>query len=210
VRALLSPERASLNFPRRESSWVVLRDYVALGVQHLLTGADHILFVLGLLLLVHGLRARLWALTAFTLGHSVTLCLSALSIVRLPQAPVEIGIAASLLVVALQVLEQRTSDPKVTRRAWLLASGFGLLHGLGFASALLETGLPAHAVPLALFGFNLGVELGQLLVVVVLAPVLFVMGKLRSSRARVVAAYTIGGLAAMWCIERALLLFAPA
>jgi len=207
VRALLSAERTSLTFPRRESSWVVLRDYVALGVEHLLTGADHILFVLGLLLLLPGLRARLLALSAFTLGHSVTLCLSALSIVRLPQAPVEIGIAVSLLVVALEVLEQQSAGGQAARRAWLMASGFGLLHGLGFASALRETGLPAHAVPLSLFGFNLGVELGQLLVVLVLAPLLFALGKLRSTRVRVVAAYAIGGLAAQWCIERTLVLF---
>lgn len=231
VRTLLSAERTSLTFPRRESGWAVLRDYVALGVTHLLTGPDHILFVLGLLLLVHGLKARLWALTAFTLGHSVTLCLSALSVLRLPQAPVELGIAASLLVVALEVLASRGSAPRPVRRAWLLASAFGLLHGLGFASALLESGLPRHAVPLSLFGFNLGVELGQLLVVLVLSPMLFALERLgvparaaaaglrpfatsgarsraqRADRVRAVAAYSIGALAAMWFIERALLLF---
>ena len=258
VRALLSAERTSLTFPRRESSWALLRDYVALGVQHLVTGPDHILFVLGLLLLVRGLRARLLALTAFTLGHSVTLCLSALSVIRLPQAPVELGIAVSLLVVALEVLAQREGDLRALRRVWLLASGFGLLHGLGFASVLLEAGLPKHAVPLSLLGFNLGVELGQLLVVLLLAPLLWALEKLRvegrdssapergvngrgssapergdegrgssapergvegrgssaperrSRRVRVLAAYSIGALAAMWCIERALLLCAQA
>jgi hydrogenase/urease accessory protein HupE len=230
VRALLSAERTSLTFPRRESSWALLRDYVALGVQHLLTGPDHILFVLGLLLLVRGLRARLWALTAFTLGHSVTLCLSALSVIRLPQAPVELGIALSLLVVALEVLAQREGELRAPRPVWLLASGFGLLHGLGFASALVEAGLPKHAVPLSLLGFNVGVELGQLLVVLLLAPLLWALEKLcvqgrgasaqepsvegraastheqRSRRVRVLAAYSIGALAAMWCIERALAL----
>jgi hydrogenase/urease accessory protein HupE len=216
IRVLLSPERTSLVVPARESRWVVLRDYVALGVEHLLTGADHILFVLGLLLLVRTLRARLVALTAFTLGHSITLCLSALSVIHLPQAPVEIGIAASLLVVALEVLEQRRDPADATRRSWAMASGFGLLHGLGFASALVETGLPAHAVPLSLFGFNLGVELGQLLVVAVILSASFVLQKLhvtsvvRNQRARAIAAYTIGGLAAMWCIERTMLLFTRA
>jgi hypothetical protein len=208
VRSLLSAERTSLTFPRRESAWAVLCDYVALGVQHLLSGPDHILFVLGLLLLVRGLRARLLALTAFTLGHSVTLCLSALSVVRLPAAPVELGIAASLLVVALEVLAQRGGEARAVRRAWLLASGFGLLHGLGFASALIQAGLPKHAVPLSLLGFNVGVELGQLLVVLLLAPLLWALEQLRSERTRGVAAYSIGALAAMWCIERALVLFA--
>lgn len=214
IRALLSPQRTSLVIPERESRWGVLRDYVTFGFEHLLTGPDHILFVLGLMLLVRGLRARLLALTAFTLGHSVTLCLSALSILRLPQAPVEIGIAASLLVVALEVLEQRRDSPDVARRAWLMASSFGLLHGLGFASALVDTGLPAHAVPLSLFGFNLGVELGQLAVVFAVLCTTFVLAKLNlakraaSPRARVVAAYAIGGLAAMWCLERTLSLFA--
>lgn len=213
IRALLSPQRASLLIPERESGWGVLRDYVTLGVEHLLTGTDHILFVLGLMLLVRGLRARLLALTAFTLGHSVTLCLSTLSILRVPQAPVEIGIAASLVVVALEVLEQHRDAADVARRSWLMASSFGLLHGLGFASALIDTGLPAHAVPLALFGFNLGVELGQLAVVVALLCTTFVLGKLfvaehaTGHRARVVAAYAIGGLAAMWCIERTLSMF---
>jgi hydrogenase/urease accessory protein HupE len=216
IRVLLSPQRTSLIVPERESRWVVLRDYVALGVEHLLTGADHILFVLGLFLWVRGAGARLLALTAFTLGHSATLCLSALSVIRLPQGPVEIGIALSLLVVALEVLEQRRGDEQASRRPWLMASGFGLLHGLGFASALVETGLPSHAVPLALFGFNLGVELGQLLVVGALACGSLLLGKLsvvqhaRSQWARVVVAYAIGGLAAMWCIERTLSLFARA
>ncbi|MEY4513158.1 MAG: hypothetical protein RLZZ450_5280 [Pseudomonadota bacterium] len=216
IRVLLSPQRTSLVIPARESRWGVLRDYVTLGVQHLLTGPDHILFVLGLFLLMRSLRARLVALTAFTLGHSVTLCLSALSVVRVPQAPVEIGIAASLLVVALEVLEQRDEGAHVARRAWVMASGFGLLHGLGFASALIDTGLPAHAVPLSLFGFNLGVELGQLLVIAALVSVMFVLGKLHLTeratgpRMRIVAAYTIGGLAAMWCIERTLSLLAEA
>lgn len=213
IRVLLSPQRTSLVIPERESRWRVLVDYVTLGVEHLLTGPDHILFVLGLLLLLRGLRARLLALTAFTLGHSVTLCLSALSILRVPQGPVELGIAASLVVVALEVLEHRSDAERVARRSWLMASSFGLLHGLGFASALIDTGLPAHAVPLSLFGFNLGVELGQLAVVLALVTTMFLLGKLRLTerlshpRARAAAAYAIGGLAAMWCIERALSLF---
>lgn len=219
VRALLSPEHPSLLVPRVESAREVLRDYTGLGIQHLLGGADHGLFVLGLLLLVRGLRARLLALSAFTLGHSITLCLAALSVIRVPQAPAELGIAVSLLVLALEALApQRDARPdsQVARRAWLLAGGFGLLHGLGFASALSETGLPSHAVPLALFGFNLGVELGQLLLVSLLAPCLYWADRidarnaaagprprfLASATLRGATAYGIGACAAMWCIER--------
>jgi hydrogenase/urease accessory protein HupE len=212
VRALLTPEHPSLVVPQRESALEVLRDYVGLGIGHLLSGPDHILFVLGLLLLVRGLRARLLALTAFTLGHSVTLCLSALSVIQLPAAPVELGIAASLLVLALEVLAVRSSDAAgpLARRASVMAGSFGLLHGLGFASALADTGLPPHAVPLSLFGFNLGVELGQLLVVTALLPCLWLARGLQTSRRerlRSGAAYGIGALAAMWCLERALILF---
>ena len=220
VRALLSPEHPSLLIPRASSALEVLRDYTGLGIQHLLGGADHALFILGLLLLVRGLRARLLALTAFTLGHSVTLCLAALSVIRVPQAPVELGIAVSLLVLALEALAPPRigqSDRQGMRRAALLAGGFGLLHGLGFASALSETGLPAHAVPLSLFGFNLGVELGQLLLVSLLAPCLYWAGRFDAGYSQVrarerkgtaprlqrVVAYGIGACAAMWCIERA-------
>ncbi|MDB4975546.1 MAG: HupE/UreJ family protein [Myxococcaceae bacterium] len=212
VRALLSPAQPSLTLPRRESSLEVLRGYTGLGISHLLGGADHLLFVLGLMLLVRALPERLFALTAFTLGHSLTLCLSALSVIALPQAPVEVGIAASLVVLALDVLHPRVDSRRRKARVSLMATGFGLLHGLGFASALRETGLPAHAVPLALLGFNLGVELGQLLVVLALAQVLYVARRLTEAQpryeglvrsTRVVTAYAIGALAAMWCLERA-------
>ena len=207
VRALLSPAQPSLIIPRRVGPLEVFMDYLGLGVTHLLGGPDHILFVLGLLLLVRTLRARLLALTSFTLGHSITLCLSALSIIHLPQAPVEVGIALSLVVLALELLSRSAQERQTrhgTRRACLLASGFGLLHGLGFASALRETGLPPHAVPLSLFGFNVGVELGQLLVVLALMPCLFLLTQLRATRqtSRTVLAYGIGALAAMWCLER--------
>ncbi|MDB4991223.1 MAG: HupE/UreJ family protein [Myxococcaceae bacterium] len=210
VQALLTPEHPSLRVPRARGSLEVVRDYAGLGIAHLLCGADHLLFLLGLLLIVPAIRPRLLTLTAFTLGHSVTLCLSALSMIRLPQAPVELGIAVSLLVLALEVLPQRAPRQGALPRACWVAGSFGLLHGLGFASALFETCLPSHAVPLALFGFNLGVELGQLLVVAALVLCLSLPGRLQTrierheQTWRIVSAYAIGGLATMWCIERAL------
>jgi hypothetical protein len=203
ARALLSPEQPSFTLPRRSAAWHVLRDYVRLGIEHLLTGVDHLLFVAGLMLLVQGARRLLLMLTAFTLGHSVTLCLAALSLVSVPQAPVEVGIALSLVALALGLL----AADAPSAFPWWMAGGFGLLHGLGFAGALAETGLPADAIPLSLFGFNLGVEIGQLLVVATLAVLMFGAGRLTALsrvRFRSWTAYAIGSLAAMWCIERSL------
>ncbi len=213
VRELLSAQRTSLSLP--SNSWLaeVFFGYLRLGVEHLLTGLDHVLFVVGLLCLVQGLRSILWTLTAFTVGHSVTLCLSSLSIVALPQAPVEVGIALSLLVVALEIV--RTLAPlnhaHATLRPVRIAIAFGLLHGLGFAGALAEIGLPEDEIPLSLFSFNLGVELGQILVVCATLPVLWLLRKLLRDRERSVrlsAAYLIGSLSWMWCLERVAALFA--
>jgi hydrogenase/urease accessory protein HupE len=141
----------------------VLRDYVGIGLSHILQGFDHLLFVLGLLLLVQGWRSLLATVSAFTLAHSLTLAAASLNWIALPSGPVEICIALSVLLLALEVT--RGVDTATRRWPWMVAFGFGLLHGLGFAGALSEVGLPEQAVALSLLGFNLGVELGQLLVV---------------------------------------------
>jgi hypothetical protein len=207
ARALLTPAQQSFTLPARSPALHVLRDYVGLGIEHLLTGFDHLLFLAGLLCMVKGARRLVVTLTAFTLGHSVTLCLAALSLLSVPQEPVELGIAISLVVLALALLDEQAGW---SRPGWM-AFGFGLLHGLGFAGALAATGLPAEAIPLALFGFNLGVELGQLAVVFGFALLLAAWRYLPAAtrtfspqRMRVLAGYSIGSLAAMWCLERAL------
>lgn len=214
VRAFLSAHTSSFRVPQRATALTLLGDYVRLGIEHLISGLDHVLFVLGLMLLVRDLRGRVLALSSFTLGHSVTLCLSALSIVQLPQGPVEIGIAASLLMVALEVLaldaQRAGQTPLLSRRSAVMAASFGLLHGLGFASALSDAGLPERAVALALFGFNVGVELGQLaLVLALVALTALARGPIqaRAPWLRRTAAYAIGALAAMWCIERTIATF---
>ncbi len=238
VRELLSAQRMSVVIP--DTSWLaeVFFGYLRLGVEHLLTGLDHVLFVIGLLCLVAGFRHILWTLTAFTLGHSVTLCLSALSIIALPQAPVEVGIALSLLVIALEIAHtaapvagntapstgaavgMRSMQAIKAGRSWriptiprsaIIASVFGLLHGLGFAGALAETGLPEDDIPLSLFAFNLGVEFGQVLIVLATLPFLWVLSRrvvLRKRTWRLSAAYLIGSLAGMWFIERVAALLA--
>ena len=175
--------------------------YLRLGVVHILGGADHLAFLLGLLLLVRSRRSLVATVTAFTLGHSVTLALAALGHIAVRPAPVEAGVALSVLLVALEA----TRPPRdlAHRAPWLVASGFGLLHGLGFAGALAAVGLPPGGVAGALFGFNLGVEAGQLgVVLVALALVRGVPATLRPAGRHAVATL-IGGVAVWWTLDRA-------
>ncbi|MGB5265480.1 MAG: HupE/UreJ family protein [Polyangiales bacterium] len=178
-------------------------EYLMLGVGHLLTGWDHLTFVLGLLVLFGWHRRLIAAVTAFTLGHSLTLALSVLGIVSLPAALVEASIALTIVVLALEI--QSGKRGPVWRHPWTLPGTLGLLHGLGFASVLFDAGLPSEEIPLALFGFNLGLELAQLGVIAV-AWLSFkaVRSALPSTwqSSRTIPAYLIGSLAAFWFIER--------
>jgi len=205
VRSLLSPASPRFRIPERESTGAVLWGYGRLGFHHIGAGLDHLLFVLGLVFLAGGGRRLLLTVTAFTFGHSVTLALAALQVVRLAPEPVEVGIAASLLWLAVEL-----ARPGGARRASApLAAGFGLLHGLGFAGALQAAGLPAGAVPLALLGFNLGIEAGQLVFVTILLAtgataraLLGARGETLTRPARLASAYALGTVAAYWTFER--------
>jgi hydrogenase/urease accessory protein HupE len=183
----------------------LVRSYLRLGVEHVGTGLDHLLCVLGLVLLSATWGQVLATVTAFTIGHSVTLALATLGRVRLPPGPVELAIALSVLVVAIEVA-QSGRTPTANRRPWLIAGAFGLLHGLGFAAVLHDAGLPAGAMPLALLAFNAGIELGQ--VAFVLA-ILATGAALRRSVGAVPAwsrrapAYAMGTIAAYWSFQRA-------
>lgn len=184
--------------------WPVLSDYGRLGVEHILLGFDHLCFVLALALLVKGRRRLVATITAFTLAHSVTLALSTLELINLPIAPVEATIALSIVLVCAEVLHGGDS---LTRRApWLVAFSFGLLHGFGFASALREVGLPHERLPSALFGFNLGVELGQLAVVLIALEGAALLAHFKLVRPWMprTAAYLMGSVAAYWSIDRVL------
>lgn len=177
--------------------------YLALGVEHLLTGWDHLTFVLGLLVLFGWRRRLVAAITAFTAGHSLTLVLSVIGIVSVPSRPVEALIALTIVVLALEIRTGRRG--LVWRHPWTLPGSLGLLHGLGFASVLFEAGLPGDEIPLALLGFNLGLEVGQLGIIgtawLGFAGVRWVLpASWRSNRA--IPAYVIGSLAAFWVIER--------
>lgn len=209
--ALLHARRPTMRFEEQQATARPAdTGFVRLGVGHLLSGADHVLFVLGLVLLVSGLRQLFWLVSAFTVGHSVSLALSATGVVQLPSAPIEIIIALSLLWLALRVLHRREhlAEPAPpVRRAALVCAAFGLLHGLGFASAFAETGASGDTLPLALLGFNVGVELGQLAIVV---PATLLLGLLRKRdtehrwqpRVMLAGAYVIGVASAYFTLDR--------
>ena len=178
--------------------------YLALGVEHLLLGFDHILFVLALMYFLRRVAALVKAVTAFTVAHSITLALSALELVRLPQAPVEAVIALSILFLAVEKLrgQERTLTAQHT---WLVAFAFGLLHGFGFAGALADIGLPRQDLALALFLFNVGVEVGQLAVVAVALALTWAVTRARvpvHPRLVVAPLYGSGCLAAYWFVTR--------
>jgi hydrogenase/urease accessory protein HupE len=204
LRQVLKAETPNFTIATDAGRWGVFRSYLILGVEHLLSGLDHLLFVLGLLLLIGWGRSLIWTITAFTLGHSVTLALASLGLVSAPSAPIEALIAFSIYALAVE-LTLRPEQSFTRRRPWLVAGGFGLLHGLGFAGALSEVGLPPTEIPLALFSFNVGIELGQLLFVA--AILLLIQGLQRlplswPSWSRALPAYGIGSFAIFWLCER--------
>jgi hypothetical protein len=187
----------------------VLLAYVRLGAEHLAEGVDHLMFLAGLFLLVPGAQRLVATLTAFTLGHATTLALVGLGAPAPPALVVEVGIAASLVVLALELA--RGAPGSFAARPALASGAFGLLHGLGFAGALREVGLPEDALPLALFGFHVGVELAQLVFVALLgAGALAVRAALRSPpRLRALAGHALGGLGACLVLDRLAALLAP-
>jgi len=197
-----------LQIAASQSRLSVFGAYVAHGVEHIFSGYDHLLFVLALLLIVRSTRVLLWTITAFTLAHSITLALATLGIVHVPVPPVEATIALSILLLAAEILHVRAGRPSLTARwPWVVAFSFGLLHGFGFAAALNAIGLPAGDVPLALFAFNVGVEIGQLVFILAVSAALTLARRLAlpqrlAGRAVPAASYAIGALAAFWFVER--------
>jgi hypothetical protein len=210
--AILRPNAPAFEIPERASKGDVAISYSRMGVIHILEGIDHLLFVLAMMLLVPGLWRLFKTITAFTVAHSVTLGLATLGLVNLPSAPTEAIISLSIVFVAVEIIRKRRGQMGFTERnPWVVAFIFGLFHGLGFAGALSEVGVPQHEVPLALLMFNVGVEIGQIAFVCAVLAVIFVVRQLRipalpgPALRRAVAPvpiYAIGGLAAFWTIER--------
>lgn len=218
IRHVLTADQPSFVIPLEESALDVALSYAGLGVEHILGGWDHLLFVLGLVLLVGGGRRLVLTITAFTGGHSITLALAVLGVVAVPQVPVEVLIAFSIFLLAVELAgrERRRLAAMAPRASWIerrpawMAGSFGLLHGLGFAGALTEVGLPPDEIPAALFAFNVGIEAGQLAFVGgVLLGWTLVSDWLEGTRAAawpqrlmLVPVYAIGALSAYWVIER--------
>jgi hydrogenase/urease accessory protein HupE len=216
---MLAPNAEAWIVPDAMTRWRVAADYLLLGIEHIVGGFDHLLFVLGLLVIARTARRILLAVTGFTLAHSLTLSLSSLGLVSIPIVPVEAVIALSILFLAHEISRQQP-DSLAYRRPMLVSFGFGLLHGLGFASALGEIGLAGNAAFISLLFFNLGVEAGQVLFILAVAALVvaarWLAGLRRDTTAApakadallgarrmdLLAAYVIGIPSAYWLIER--------
>jgi hydrogenase/urease accessory protein HupE len=205
---LIHPSRPWVEIAAAPGLFAVAGAYLRHGIEHILLGYDHLLFVLALILIIPDIRRLVMTVTAFTVAHSITLALATLGVVHVPGPPVEASIALSILLLATEIPRLRRGEPSSTARwPWIVAFAFGLLHGFGFASALSEIGLPQGDIPLALFTFNVGVEIGQLIFIAAVLTALAVARRLpipaRVSRdAKPVATYAIGILAAFWFVER--------
>ncbi len=211
--AILRPSSSAFVIPKRASRVEVAWSYSRMGVIHILEGVDHLLFLVALLMLISGFRMLIKTVTAFTIAHSITLALATLGVVNVPSAPTEALIALSIVFLASEIVRQRAGEEALTARApWVVAGVFGLFHGLGFAGALSEVGVPSHEVPLALLMFNVGVEIGQLLFVSAVFGLLTILRRHPLSKTLVVRQffpYAVGSIAAFWVIERIALAFQP-
>lgn len=208
---ILNASHPFMQIPDTRGLSLSLSGYLQLGIGHIWSGPDHLLYILGLILLISSLRSLVTTITAFTLAHSITLACAVLGLIRLRPAPVEAVIALSIVYVAVELVrKQRGLSDIATRKPWVIAFVFGLLHGFGFAGALRQAGLPEDSIASALFLFNVGIEVGQLLFV------LLVLGFLKllqwstpvlRTRAFALVPYGIGSIASFWLIQRLTVIF---
>ena len=210
IQRVLRRSEPSMIVPSKPDRLAVFQDYLVIGFEHILSGVDHLLFVFGLFMLCADRRILIKTITAFTLGHSVTLSLAALGITKVPTGPIEVLIAASVLVLAVELARDANEPTWMRRFPWPMALVFGLLHGMGFAGALREVGLPGGEIPMALLSFNLGIELGQIVFVVAVSALAFLLARATQGRPsplpaeipRRAAIYLMGSMAAYWVIDR--------
>ncbi len=204
--AIARPAQPWIEISAARSASQVAIDYVVLGIHHILFGADHLLFVFGLLLIVRDGWTLVKTITAFTAAHSITLAAATLGYVSMPAPPVEAAIALSILFLGPEIVRRWRGETSFTiRNPWVVAFAFGLLHGLGFATALSSAGLPPSDIPLALLCFNIGVELGQLGFVGVIVLLARTLNRAHFAWPRWVTlapGYLVGGMGAFWTIER--------
>ena len=202
----LTPGAPEAMIPRTPSRWVSAGAYFKLGIEHILLGFDHLLFVLALLIITEGTWRLVKTVTAFTVAHSITLALATLGFVHVPSSPVEAVIALSIVFVAVEIIHLRQGRRSLAAHApWLVAFAFGLLHGFGFAEALNQIGLPAGQIPVALLFFNIGVEAGQLIFVGSVLALVALIGSrklLLPNWLKLAPPYAIGTIAMFWVIDR--------
>jgi len=203
---IVHPSQPWVEITTTQTRWAVAGVYLKLGVEHILTGLDHLLFVLALLLITGGGWKLVKTVSAFTLSHSITLTAATLGFVHVPQRPVEAVIALSIVFVAAEIVQKYRGRVGIAARApWVVAFAFGLLHGLGFAGGLRDAGLPQAHIPTALLFFSGGVETGHLLFVATALAVIAVGRRVRvpvPPWADLVAPYAIGTVAMFWVIQR--------
>lgn len=200
------PEKPSFMLSHKSGFYNMASTYFLLGVEHILEGFDHLLFVLALLLLVGNIKMLVWTITAFTVAHTMTLMLASLQLLQLSSRAVEATIALSIVFVAAEVVYALRGREHLTKKyPWLIAFGFGLIHGLGFAEALKEIGLPHNEIVPALIFFNIGVEAGQLLFVLAVLLFVWLFKPLITKHAtlyKMSVSYMIGITATVWFLER--------
>ena len=173
--------------------------YFYLGVEHLLGGVDHVVFVLGLIFLISGFVPLLKTVTAFTLAHSITLAISVLGVFKLPSASTEALIALTIIYLAFEL----TKTESQIKRPWIMAFGFGLLHGFGFAGALSEIGIANDQLFLSLLFFNIGIEIGQLMIIPLVGLIIYVLNFMNlKNQFRTLITYGIGGMGVFWFVTR--------
>jgi len=208
---LIRPTAPALTFGGGGTGMQRSLAYLSLGIQHILLGVDHLLFVLGLLLIVADRWMLVKTITAFTVAHSLTLAIATLGYATAPLAPLNATIALSILFLGPEIVRVWRGETSFTiRHPWVVAFAFGLLHGFGFASGLTAMGLPKAEIPLALALFNVGVELGQLLFVMLILALERSFRTLEVRWPRLLEAlpgYTVGALGAYWTIQRTAILF---
>ncbi len=203
IQEVLNSKKSNIVIPRNFSSWDFFKKYLVLGFEHILSGADHLLFIFALIILMTHFKTIFVTITFFTIGHSITLSLAVLDLIYLSPRLSEFGIAFTLLILAAEIDQNKKSI--MTRYPWGMPLFFGLIHGLGFAGALKEVGLPQSEIPLTLFSFNLGIEIGQVFFIGVLCLSLFLLRKFKVTFpfwAQKIQTYAIGSVAAFWCFER--------
>ncbi len=204
--ARFTPDNPAVIIAQRPDKLQVARTYFVTGVEHILMGYDHLLFVLCLVLLLNGAWRVAATVTAFTVAHSITLVATTLEWISVPRAPVEAAIALSIVFLAVEIVKRKPGEMRLSERIpWVVAFLFGLLHGFGFAGSLAEIGLPQGEVPVALLTFNLGVEAGQLVIVICAMLLLWILRRFSARylpQFQTISAYAIGCIAAMWLLQR--------